>query len=373
MDASGATDLGRNEASVDNEALIESSFRRLLAAVETERERIRSMWNQIEDERSVSEAGLAEYTKDTIEWCQREEEKVNAAYRQLEEATLAMRVMNPMDAIGVLRINCSGRHFNVEKSVMCQLDDSYLNVMFSAEFEQAIPRRQNRLYLDFNPDCFAIMVEYLEIRARNPRDPKLLDLIDGVPPDLQRHMEVLAHALNVRAFIRENSLPRKHGTSLYVRGKKIQATHKGWQIITAEHPLSQARDSYFEIEVLANPDPMGGLCVGVLGHQPTGAEVHRIVFDDGVLYNSGKGLVGKAFAGEDVDRGVTMQEGTTFGVKFRVADRALVFYVNGHGVGTAMLKLELQHKLNRLYPCIGLYVEEQQVDVDFSGRMRRAI
>ena len=26
-----------------------------------------------------------------------------------------------------------------------------------------------------------------------------------------------------------------------------------------------------------------------------------------------------------------------------------------------MLKLELQHKLNRLYPCIGLYVEEQQV------------
>ena len=35
MDATGATDLGRNEASVDNEALIESSFRRLLAAVET--------------------------------------------------------------------------------------------------------------------------------------------------------------------------------------------------------------------------------------------------------------------------------------------------------------------------------------------------
>merc|ERR1719169_401109 len=51
MDATGATDLGRNEASVDNEALIESSFRRLLAAVETERERIRAMWNQIEDER----------------------------------------------------------------------------------------------------------------------------------------------------------------------------------------------------------------------------------------------------------------------------------------------------------------------------------
>jgi hypothetical protein len=284
-----------------------------------------------------------------------------------------MRVMNPQDAEGILQLNCSGRHIDVEKSVMCQLDDSYLNVMFSQEFIQAIPKKDGRLYLDYNPDCFAILVEYLNVRAADPRDSKLNTILDNVPPALQRHMEVLAHALNVKAFVRENALVRKHGTSLLVRGKIVTSTHKGWQVITAEYPLSQARDSYFEIEVLQNPDPQGGLAVGVIGHTPTGAEVHRIAFDDAVFYNSGNGLVGKAFGGEDVQKNVIMEEGCTFGVKYRVADRALVFFVNGHGIGTAVLKLELQHQLNRLYPCIGLYVAEQQVDVDFSGKMKRAI
>merc|ERR1719281_723921 len=100
---STAEKAGPNYASVDQEALIESSFRRLLAAVESERERIRAMWNQIEDEKQVSEAGLAEYTKDTIDWCQKKEEAVNVAYRQLEEATRAMRVMNPQDEQGILQ------------------------------------------------------------------------------------------------------------------------------------------------------------------------------------------------------------------------------------------------------------------------------
>ena len=43
---------------------------------------------------------------------------------------------------------------------MCQLDDSYLNVMFSDEFEQAIPRdKHGRLYLDYNPACFDLIIQ----------------------------------------------------------------------------------------------------------------------------------------------------------------------------------------------------------------------
>merc|ERR1711924_54286 len=73
----------------------------------------------------------------------------------------------------------------------------------------------------------------------------------------------------------------------------------------------------------------------------------------------------------DVQRGVPLMDGCTFGVKYRVVDRAVVFYCNGHGIGTAMLKLELQHQLNALYPAIAMYVAEQQVEVDFSGKMKR--
>jgi hypothetical protein len=359
----------QNNASIDQEALIESSFRRLLAAVESERERIRSMWNQIEQERAVSEHGLAQYTTDTNEWCAREREKVDLAYQQLEEATVRMRVMHPENEQAILQINCAGKEFAVPKSVMCQLDDSYLNVMFSDEFEQAIPRdKQGRLYLDYNPACFDLVIQYLTARSKDPRAK-----VPDVPPEQQRHMEVLAHSLNVRQFLRPNCLPKRHSTSLIVRGATITACHKGWQVITAEHPLSQARDSYFEIDVLCNPDPKGGLCVGVIGHRPEGAEVHRIAFNDGVLYNSHNGLVGKAYSGEDVQRGVPLMDGCTFGVKYRVMDRAVVFYCNGHGIGTAMLKLELQHQLNALYPAIAMYVAEQQVEVDFSGKMKRSV
>ena len=43
--------------------------------------------------------------------------------------------------------------------------------------------------------------------------------------------------------------------------------------------------------------------------------MHRIAFNDGVLYNSHNGLVGKAYSGEDVQRGVPLMDGCTFGVK----------------------------------------------------------
>merc|ERR1711964_533792 len=133
------------------------------------------------------------------------------------------------------------------------------------------------------------------------------------------------------------------------------------------------RDTYFEIEVLRNPDPKGGLACGVLGHRPEDQEVHRITFDDGVLYNSSNGLVGKAFSGEDVQRGLMLEEGGTFGVKYKVAERVLIFFLNGHGIGTAVLKAELRHSLTALYPAIGLFVPEQKVRADFPGNMLRAI
>ena len=114
---------------------------------------------------------------------------------------------------------------------------------------------------------------------------------DPLRPRVGPPAQVLAHALNVRQFLRPNCLPKRHSTSLIVRGATITACHKGWQVtagglarwlsslrgtqrlpvrrlrsratvhrrlrilgfevITAEHPLSQARDSYFEIDVRA--------------------------------------------------------------------------------------------------------------------------
>lgn len=341
-----ASTNGSSMRDSENEARIESSFRRLLAAIEAERERIRIAWQQITEESTIQSRELKRLKQDTEEWCSAERNNIENEWKRLDKLRERMAVLWPSEKSEVLEINCSGRHFSLPKTALCAIEGSYLNHMFSDAFVQSVPRDpQGRFFLDFNPECFSLIVELIKARQVRPDAPA-----PPVPAEQQQNMDLLAEVLNLRAFLCPNTIARNHATSLTVQGNTIQATMPGWQVISAQNPLSMSGAAYFEIKVLSNPDTLkGGLAVGVCGHVPQGAEVHSIRIADSALYNSHVGLIGPAVAVENVTKGVQLLEGSIFGVKFDVGLRSLQFYFNKVTIGTCTLKVDF----NAIAPTIG--------------------
>merc|ERR1719409_2542850 len=123
--------------------------------------------------------------------------------------------------------------------------------------------------------------------------------------------------------------------------------------------------SYFEVKVLENPDPRGGLAVGVCNHVPQDAEIHTIRLTNSVLYNSNNGLVGDAFGAEDVAKGLQLNKGSSLGIKHDLATHSLTWYLNRQPVGTCQFKVDMVENMRVMYPCFALYVPNQEISVAF--------
>jgi hypothetical protein len=347
---------------IENDALIESSFRRLLAAIESEREKIRSNWQLIEQERDDTTSELERLKQDTEEWCHRERQKIEMKWKELDELHERMSVLWP-ETTEVLEINCSGQFFSLPKSTLCGVEGSYLNHMFSDEWIGSLPKdTQGRYLLDYNPKCFAIIVEYLQNRRLKANAP-----IPPIPIDQQQNMDILAEALKLKPFLPDNKLSQIHGTSLMIVQNTIEATHQGWQCITAQRPVPMSGPSYFEVKILANPKPKGGLAVGVIGHIPQDAEIHTIRLKDSIMYNSQNGLIGDSFGETDVTPGIQLTEGATIGVRVDPSARALNWYYNRQSMGTSTLKIDKLDNLQILFPIFSLFEPGQKISVDFQA------
>eukprot|EP00434_Breviolum_minutum_P035420 symbB.v1.2.031356.t1/scaffold3632.1/size52985/6 len=304
----------------ENEALIESSFRRLIAAIEAEREKMRGTWTQIEEEQQVTGDDLARLKLDTEEWCRAERTKIENEWKRLDRLRERMSVLS-MTSTEVLHINCSGAIFQLPKRALCFIEGSYLNHMFSDAYIASVPRdSQGRYFLDFNPECFGIIVDWLvKLEAKVPR----------VPEQQKLNMDMLAEALSLRQFVFGNCLRTNHGTSLKVRGNTAEATHMGWQVVSAEHPLKMSGNSFFEIRILRNPDPnTDRIAVGLCGHIPSGAEVHTIRVKDAFVYNSNVGLIGDVVEANNCQEKIKFVEGMTIGVRHDIQTRLTHFFVH---------------------------------------------
>merc|ERR1719238_2058725 len=164
-----------------------------------------------------------------------------------------MRQFWPEHATDIIEINCSGKMFTLPRSTLCAIEGSNLSQMFSDAFMHNIPKDpQGRLYIDFNPQCFTIIVDYLQNRRLRPDAP-----VPVVPAKHQQSMDLLAEALKLKPFLHDNKVSPVHGTSLFVTGNVIQAMHPGWQVISSTNALPMARSSYFEVKILANPNTSG--------------------------------------------------------------------------------------------------------------------
>lgn len=362
-----AVKLGTQEGTIikvnENEAVIESSFRRLLASIEAEREKIRSTWNQIEQEQSATASELKRLKDETEEWCYEEQQKITAEWKRLDKLRERMSVLWPSET-EVLEINCSGAMFYLPKSALCSIEGSYLNHMFSDAFVQDVPQdSQGNFFLDFNPYCFKFVVDYLKKLRENPEHQP-----PPIPPEHQQNMDVLAEALRLKPFIRENRMNPTHGTSLKVNGDTVTAKHPGWQVISSEWPLSMASSSYFEIKIQANPDTKGGLAVGLMGHIPKGGELHTIRLNSAVLYVSNNGLIGDIYQNENVEKGICLMEGAVVGIRHDVLTRTVHWYHNKVLIGSCVFKPESLDKILTLYPIFALWVPGTQIQIDFNAK-----
>ncbi|CAK9082012.1 unnamed protein product [Durusdinium trenchii] len=346
----------------ENEALIESSFRRLIAAIEAEREKMRSTWTQIEEEQQVTGDDLARLKLDTEEWCRAERLKIENEWKRLDRLRERMSVLSASSR-EVLDINCSGEIYQLPKRALCFIEGSYLNHMFSDAYIQSVPRdSEGRYFLDFNPECFGIIVDWLLKLEENPeaKVPRV--------PELQKlNMDLLAEALSLRQFVFGNCLRSAHSTSLKLSGDIVEATHMGWQIISAEHPIKMSGNSYFEIRILKNPDPnTDRICLGLCGHIPTGSEVHTIRIKDAFVYNSNVGLIGDALDANNCQEKIKFVEGMTIGVRHDIQTRLTHFFVNRASIGSCALTQDALERMPVLYPIFGLHAVGQKIEVDFS-------
>jgi len=378
--------MGGTLRAVESDALMESSFRRLLASIDGERDQQRSAWQRLQQESDNTRDELERIRQETEDWCYSENQKIKGEWDRLNKLSEDMAKLWPQE-LDVIQINCAGEIFTLPKENLCSIPGSVLAEMFSDDFIEEIPRDEiGRFYLDFNPQCFGIVVEYL--RNRRLRADAPLPIIPAVQ---QRNMEILAEAWKLRPFMKQNRMNPMHGTSLNISKRSasaalalpsdsasgisggeegevfevVSATHPGWQVISAESALPVSSPSYFEVSILANPDSRGGLAIGVCNHIPQGTEIHSIRLQCCVLYNSNNGVLGDVLGEHDVQPKLELKEGETIGIRHDVASKTLQWFHNRVYIGTSTFKQESLEHLATIYPVFGLYVPDQAISVDF--------
>jgi hypothetical protein len=360
---------------VDNDANMQSSFRRLLAAIETEQEQIRSAWQTIEQEQEGTTAELERLRQDTEEWCRQQKGKIDAEWRRLDRLSERMGRLWDQEP-EILEISCSGEIFTVLRSTMCSLEGSRLSRLFSKPPLVEIPvDEEGRYLLDWNPKCFRYIVEYLQNRRLRPNAP-----VPVIPAKYKTSMDQLAEAWELKPFLSLNKISPVHSTSLWVEPdtNAIQANHPGWQVISSMHPLPVAGASYFEVLIEHNPNSKGGMAIGVCGHIPQGNEVHQIRLSDSILYNSNNGIIGDCIEAEDVQKELPFEAGGVIGIKNDMSHHRLVWYYKTspdaelQQIGSSILKQESLDRMRALYPVFALYVPGQRIKVNFTAPEPRA-
>jgi len=133
---------------IESDALIEPSFRRLLASIEGERDRIRGTWQQIQQGREERTAELEHLRQSTEEWCLSERTNISAEWIRLDGLTETVGDLWPEET-EIIDINCSGSIFTIARKSLCSIEGSVLSRVFSDEFISEVPRdEQGRFYLD---------------------------------------------------------------------------------------------------------------------------------------------------------------------------------------------------------------------------------
>lgn len=351
---------------LESDPLIDSSFRRLMVAINNERDQLRTGWKALKDEKELHRKEAILMKQEADAYCDKEKAKIEKMTKEITKIQESLTNLMPdVDDTHIFALCVSGTNIDVPAGVIKAVPDSYLCHMFSDGFIDQLPNREGRYVLDFHPECFQIIINYLHAvsLAKKMRQPD--PAVPFVPLELKVPMSVIVEALKLDAFTPPN-LIRPGGTSLVTdEQNKVLATCQGWQITSALYPLNPARETGFSVKILKNPDPRGGLAIGLVGKAPTGNLIHQLVQPTGVLYNSNNGIVmSPVVKTNDTKKGLPFKEGTLIVVKYTPKQRKVQWYMNGQSLGHVIVKQDDEESAE-MYPCVALFAPDQTIQIDF--------
>eukprot|EP00397_Hematodinium_sp_SG-2012_P049428 GEMP01057001.1.p1 GENE.GEMP01057001.1~~GEMP01057001.1.p1 ORF type:complete len:355 (+),score=58.13 GEMP01057001.1:40-1104(+) len=353
---------------MESEPLIESAFRRLLVAIDQERESLRAAWKVFNEEQELQKRQNIEDREETEAWCASERARLDASRKEFEIIKEKAVMLAEANSV-TLALCVSGEDMDVPSSVLIAQPDSILAHMLSKESIGKLPMTAdgNRYVLDFHPGCFRIIVDHLHAvsLAQTAKLPE--PAIPIIPASLRIPMAVMVDALKLDAFTPLNTL-RPDGTSLSIEDNRVAATCQGWQVVSALHSMNSAKPTCFSVKIIQNPDTRGGLAIGLVGKPPSGGAVHQIAQPTGLLYNSNNGVAQSlVLETNDARRGLPFTEGSTVTVKFVPKLRKVQWFLNGQSVGHCIVKAV--EDASELFPCFALFSPGQVIRVDFRAAM----
>ncbi|CAD7962373.1 unnamed protein product [Amoebophrya sp. A120] len=347
-----------------NEAMTEA-FNKLVHAIDGERSKIKQSWTSVNEQYQKTQQFCNELKQETEQWIQGEKAKIEAAWQEIEATRNSLKVLDSSDDT-LLKLSCSGVNFQLRKGALAFVPDSHLNALFAAE-SSLKKDADGRYVLDFNPECFALILDYVKNKALAP-DKSTVVPIPPIPAEQRTNMDLLCEALKFTYFLPPNEMVKNHGTSLIVTSNTAESTHDGWQLISAAHPLRNSRRGYFEAKIESNSDPRGGLAIGVTAVQPSGDTIHQLKQKFGVLYNSNNGVIDADCTGTtDVTKQVMFKEGSVIGCEYNPDTFLVRWFFNSQLIGSCSVKAEKTDKFAVVYPVFGLYAKGQKIKIDFQA------
>ncbi|CAD7973157.1 unnamed protein product [Amoebophrya sp. A25] len=352
------------EAASRGEEALAEAYSKMVHTLETEKQKAHQAWVLVEERYTKMEEWCEILKGQTEEWCAAERAKIADAWKEIEDTRHRLHVLTPTED-KILKINCSGEKFQIKKGALACVPDCHLNAMFG---EESTLEKDDlgRFYLDFNPVCFALILDFIKNKAlaeKNASPPLPL-----IPKEHKGNMDVLCEALKFHYFLPPNEMLLKHGTSLIVSSTVVESSVDGWQFISGQYPLRSTQRSYFEVKVERNADTKGGLAIGVCGKQPSGNDIHHLKQRLGIVYNSSNGIIDtEATAVTDGMKQVMFKEGCVVGVEYDPQKNTVSWFFNTQLIGTCGVNHAIMHEFGVVYPVFGLYAKGQKIRVDFQA------
>ena len=118
--------------------------------------------------------------QDEVQRIEAKRQEVESQEKALnEERQRMMQILVKDD--DVISLNIGGKNMAASRSTLCQVEGSLIASMFSGRWEDRLKKdKQGNVFLDFNPDCFKLILNYLRAKkietprsqAKKPKPPE---------------------------------------------------------------------------------------------------------------------------------------------------------------------------------------------------------
>ena len=152
-----------------------------------------------------------------IEAMQKEVESREKALNDEKERMMKIEVEDD----DVVSLNIGGKIMAASRSTLCQVEGSLLASMFSGRWEERLKKdKHGNVFLDFNPDCFKLILNYL--RAKKIENPRSKAKEPKPPEDETSNYWNLVDYLGLRDELQSENSKNTEGEEFQEEGEELQ-------------------------------------------------------------------------------------------------------------------------------------------------------